>query len=96
VSSELETKQRIVRGQVDFPDIVWHSLPAGASCVSVVELRLRGLRDIDKLVARSLVTGLLRYNYEARYTVAMALETSWIYCDLEDLDKAFQERVFCT
>src|ERR1700677_4853877 len=39
-------------------------------------------RDIDELVARSLVTGLLRYNYESRSTVAMALETSWIYSDL--------------
>ncbi|KAN0135652.1 meiosis-specific serine/threonine-protein kinase mek1 [Lactarius tabidus] len=74
VSSELETKQRIVRGQVDFPDCIWDSLPA----------------------ARSLVTGLLRYNYESRSTVAMALGTSWIYCDLEDLEKAFQERVSLT
>lgn len=74
VSSELETKQSIVHGQVDFPECIWNPIPA----------------------ARSLVTGLLRYNYESRSTVAMALGTSWIYCDLEDLEKAFQERVSLT
>ncbi|KAH9176843.1 kinase-like protein [Lactarius sanguifluus] len=74
VSSELETKQRIVRGRVDFPETMWDSLPA----------------------ARSLVNGLLRYNHESRSTVAMALETPWIYYDLEDLEKAFQERVSLT
>ena len=62
----------------------------------MVGLHLRGRRDIDELVARSLVTGLLRYNYESRSTVAMALETSWIYCDREDLEKAFKERVSLT
>ncbi|KAH8998816.1 kinase-like protein [Lactarius hatsudake] len=74
VSSELETKQRIVRGRVDFPESIWDSLPA----------------------ARSLVNGLLRYDHESRSTVAMALETPWIYYDLEDLEKAFQERVSLT
>ncbi|KAH9082238.1 kinase-like protein [Lactarius deliciosus] len=74
VSSELETKQRIVRGRIDFPESIWDSLPA----------------------ARSLVNGLLRYDHESRSTVAMALETAWIYYDLEDLEKAFQERVSLT
>lgn len=57
---------------------------------------MRGRRDTDELVARSLVKGLLRYNYESRSSVAMALETPWIYCDLDDLEKAFQERVSLT
>ncbi|KAI0249499.1 hypothetical protein BJV78DRAFT_1129507, partial [Lactifluus subvellereus] len=43
--------------------------------------------------ARSLVKGLLRYNYETRSTIAMALETQWIDCDLEDLEKAYRERI---
>jgi len=47
-------------------------------------------------VARSLVSGLLRYNHATRSTVAMALQSPWIYCDLDDLEKAFQERVSST
>ena len=62
----------------------------------MVGLHLRGRRDIDGLIARSFVTGLLRYNYESRSTVAMALETSWILCDLEELEKAFRERISLT
>lgn len=57
---------------------------------------MRGRRDIDELVARSLVNGLLRYDHDSRSTVAMALGTPWIYCDLDDLEKAFQERVSLT
>ena len=62
----------------------------------MVGLHLRGPHGIDELVARSLVNGLLRYNHESRSTVAMALESPWIYCDLEDLEKAYQERVSST
>jgi hypothetical protein len=49
--------------------------------------------DINELVAQSLVKGLLRYNYEARSTIAMALETPWIDCDLDALETAYRERV---
>ncbi|KAI0068281.1 kinase-like protein [Artomyces pyxidatus] len=70
-ASDIATKQRIVRGQVDFPSHIWSPLPA----------------------ARSLVRGLLRYNYEVRLTTAMALESPWISCDLEALEKAYRARV---
>ncbi|KAI0305027.1 kinase-like protein, partial [Russula brevipes] len=40
-----------------------------------------------------LIKGLLRYNYETRSTIAMALETPWINCDLDDLEKAYQGRI---
>ncbi|KAI0271432.1 kinase-like protein [Gloeopeniophorella convolvens] len=43
--------------------------------------------------ARSLVKGLLRYNYETRATIAMALETPWISCDAEDLERAYRKRI---
>jgi hypothetical protein len=59
--------------------------------VEVCHLRYHG--DINGLVARSLVKGLLRYNYETRSTIAMALETPWIDCDLDALEKAYRERV---
>jgi len=31
-SSEIETKQRIVRGYVDFSAGIWNTLPSGAFC----------------------------------------------------------------
>ncbi|KAH9982328.1 kinase-like protein, partial [Lactifluus volemus] len=71
VCSEIETKQKIVHGYVDFPENVWNSLPA----------------------ARTLVKGLLRYNYETRSTIAMALQAPWIYCDLDALEQAYRDRV---
>ncbi|KAI0307670.1 kinase-like domain-containing protein [Multifurca ochricompacta] len=74
ISSELETKQRIVSGHVDFPEAIWASLPA----------------------AQSLAMGLLRYNYETRSTIAIALEASWIEYDLDGLEKAYQRRVSLT
>ncbi|KAI0005567.1 kinase-like protein [Russula compacta] len=73
-SSELETKQRIVRGHIDVSGDIWIALPA----------------------ALSLVKGLLRYSYEARSTIAMALETTWINCDIDDLEKAYRERISLT
>lgn len=70
-SSEIETKQRIVRGYVDFSAGIWNTLPS----------------------ALSLVKGLLRYNYETRSTIAMALQSPWITRDLDDLEKAYRERI---
>ncbi|KAI9513077.1 kinase-like protein [Russula earlei] len=73
-TSEFETKQRIVRGYIDFSGDIWNTLPS----------------------ALSLVKGLLRYNYEARSTIAMALQAPWINIDLDDLEKAYRERVSLT
>jgi hypothetical protein len=48
---------------------------------------------LTSLLARTLVKSLLRYNYETRSTIAMALEAPWIYCDLDALEKAYRDRV---
>jgi hypothetical protein len=94
VCSEIETKQKIVHGYVDFPENVWNSLPAGASLVTfIIVFHLRYCRNINELVARTLVKSLLRYNYETRSTIAMALQAPWIYCDLDALEQAYRDRV---
>ena len=93
-SSEIETKQRIVRGYVDFSAGIWNTLPSGAFwgySVAICYLRYGG--NIDDVIALSLVKGLLRYNYETRSTIAMALQSSWITGDLDDLEKAYRERI---
>lgn len=37
-SSELETKQRIVRGRVDFSGDIWNTLPSGVSSIVIRSL----------------------------------------------------------
>jgi hypothetical protein len=91
-SSELETKQRIVRGNVDFSADIWNTLPSGVLFIAVIPVFFIG-GGINKPIALSLVKGLLRYNYTTRSTIAMALQASWIDSDLEDLEIAYQERV---
>jgi hypothetical protein len=54
---------------------------------------LRYRSNINEVIALSLVKGLLRYNYETRSTIAMALQSSWITRDLDDLEKAYRERI---
>ena len=54
------------------------------------------MNELNELIALSLVKGLLRYNYETRLTIAMALQTPWINYDIDDLEKAYRERVSLT
>jgi len=62
--------------------------------VAICHLRYPG--NINEVIALSFVKGLLRYNYETRSTIAMALQSPWITCDLDDLEKAYRERVSLT
>jgi hypothetical protein len=64
----------------------------------IVDGEVEFLGDIwnDMMNAKVLVSSLLTRDKTQRATVYSALSSTWIRCDVEDLDYAYQHRVVAT
>ncbi|KAF5374856.1 hypothetical protein D9758_000464 [Tetrapyrgos nigripes] len=85
---ESRLKDRIVHDKIDFDRSLWISMPEGL-------LNLTPLQNCtdNEHSAKGLVRMLTVWNPQDRATVRAALESRWINCDLEMLDRTYQDRI---
>lgn len=88
-------KARIIEGHVDFSDNIWEMMPRGQNTSRPFPI-FKGFltrSSYHHYSARNLVAQLMIYNPLQRLDIYGALESPWIFLDLNSLEAAYRERI---